>query len=60
MDHNGGHSYFSAAAAGGQLKPLKQLENFKGLKEFLPFKSFKEFVPLKPLHSNSWGQRLFG
>lgn len=63
-DNDGQVVFFSEAATGGPIKPLRKLKPLKGQKQLKPLKGLRSLRPLKPLDSMSWsalsGDQFFG
>lgn len=56
LDASGKTLLFTNGAAGGPMKPMKQMKPMKGMKQMLPMKGMKQMKPMKPMFSMSWSQ----
>lgn len=53
-DHAGACVYFTEAATGGPIKPMRAVKPVKGVKSILPIRGIKAIKPLRPLNQFDW------
>ena len=62
-DNNGACVFFTSAATGGPMKPMKSMKPMKGMKSMKPMKGMKSMKPMRPMNNRSWstlsGEKFF-
>ncbi|SRR5260221_6685803 len=53
-DHDGHVVFFTEGAAGGPIKPIKQIKPIKSIKQIKPIRGIKQIKPIRAIDSLSW------
>jgi hypothetical protein len=64
IDRRGRRAFFTSAARGGPVKPVRQLQPVRGVRRVRPVRGVRQVRPVRPVTSLSWsdvsGEEFFG